>query len=111
MFRNEQNRYPERTKEEIENACPFCHGNCNCRTCLQADVVVKVCCSNAFILIFFLYLESLRKCSLHKVKKYSSCNRLGATKKMRTSDCKGHFICYTKLCPFSGMSKRSRILS
>ncbi|PSS32329.1 Lysine-specific demethylase [Actinidia chinensis var. chinensis] len=33
--------YPERTKEEIENACPFCHGNCNCRTCLQADVVVK----------------------------------------------------------------------
>ncbi|CAL5344150.1 unnamed protein product [Camellia sinensis] len=33
--------YPERTKEEIEKACPFCHGNCNCRACLQADVVVK----------------------------------------------------------------------
>ncbi|KAA8540045.1 hypothetical protein F0562_026737 [Nyssa sinensis] len=33
--------YPERTKKEVENACPFCHGNCNCKACLQADVVVK----------------------------------------------------------------------
>ncbi|XP_031116089.1 lysine-specific demethylase JMJ25 isoform X2 [Ipomoea triloba] len=30
--------YPERTNNEIENACPFCCGNCNCTTCLQGDI-------------------------------------------------------------------------
>ncbi|XP_052186260.1 uncharacterized protein LOC127797420 isoform X2 [Diospyros lotus] len=34
--------YPGRREEEIQNACPFCCGNCNCRACLQADVIVKV---------------------------------------------------------------------
>lgn len=33
--------YPERTKEEVEKACPFCRGNCNCRACLLANIVVK----------------------------------------------------------------------
>lgn len=33
--------YPERTKEEVEKACPFCWGNCNCRACLLANIVVK----------------------------------------------------------------------
>ncbi|XP_058183767.1 lysine-specific demethylase JMJ27-like isoform X1 [Rhododendron vialii] len=33
--------YPERTREELENACPFCCGNCNCIACLRGDVVVK----------------------------------------------------------------------
>ncbi|XAR71630.1 hypothetical protein NMG60_11017997 [Bertholletia excelsa] len=33
--------YPERTKEEIGNACPFCCGNCNCIACLRADVAGK----------------------------------------------------------------------
>ncbi|VFQ58255.1 unnamed protein product [Cuscuta campestris] len=33
--------YPEKTKEDIENACPFCCGNCNCTTCLQADITAK----------------------------------------------------------------------
>ncbi|XP_052186263.1 lysine-specific demethylase JMJ27-like [Diospyros lotus] len=32
--------YHER-KEEIENACPFCRGNCNCRSCLKANVTIK----------------------------------------------------------------------
>eukprot|EP00258_Populus_trichocarpa_P026526 XP_024442545.1 uncharacterized protein LOC7475185 [Populus trichocarpa] len=32
--------YPKRTHEEIEIACPFCRGNCNCRVCLKEDVVV-----------------------------------------------------------------------
>ncbi|KAJ6340646.1 hypothetical protein OIU77_008415 [Salix suchowensis] len=32
--------YPKRTQEEIEIACPFCRGNCNCRVCLKEDVVV-----------------------------------------------------------------------
>ncbi|XP_038682690.1 lysine-specific demethylase JMJ25 isoform X2 [Tripterygium wilfordii] len=29
------NWYPEKTREEIENACPFCCGNCNCKACLR----------------------------------------------------------------------------
>ncbi|KAI3735414.1 hypothetical protein L6452_14910 [Arctium lappa] len=33
--------YPERTKEEVKVACPYCRGNCNCRACLQANVIVK----------------------------------------------------------------------
>ncbi|KAJ6969661.1 hypothetical protein NC653_034252 [Populus alba x Populus x berolinensis] len=33
-------KYPKRTHEEIEIACPFCRGNCNCRVCLKEDVVV-----------------------------------------------------------------------
>ncbi|KAL2550787.1 lysine-specific demethylase JMJ25-like [Forsythia ovata] len=33
--------YPERTKEEIVKSCPFCCGNCNCKFCLQAVVLVK----------------------------------------------------------------------
>ncbi|CAH9111105.1 unnamed protein product [Cuscuta europaea] len=34
--------YPERTKKDIENACPFCCSNCNCSACLQADITAKV---------------------------------------------------------------------
>ncbi|KAI3818984.1 hypothetical protein L1987_12806 [Smallanthus sonchifolius] len=33
--------YPERTREEVEVACPYCRGNCNCGACLQANVIVK----------------------------------------------------------------------
>ncbi|KAF5772248.1 putative transcription factor C2H2 family [Helianthus annuus] len=33
--------YPERTKAEVKVACPYCRGNCNCRTCLEANVIVK----------------------------------------------------------------------
>lgn len=33
--------YPERTTEEVEKACPFCRGNCSCRACLRANIVVK----------------------------------------------------------------------
>ncbi|XP_050235634.1 uncharacterized protein LOC126685737 isoform X2 [Mercurialis annua] len=33
--------YPEKTREQIEIACPFCRGNCNCRICLKEDVAVK----------------------------------------------------------------------
>ncbi|KAL8217880.1 hypothetical protein R6Q57_021253 [Mikania cordata] len=33
--------YPERTKEEVKVACPYCRGNCNCGACLQANVIVK----------------------------------------------------------------------
>ncbi|KAL7589778.1 lysine-specific demethylase JMJ27 [Lactuca sativa] len=33
--------YPERTKEEVKDACPYCRGNCNCRACLQANVIIK----------------------------------------------------------------------
>lgn len=33
--------YPERTKKEIKDACPYCRGNCNCRACLQANVIIK----------------------------------------------------------------------
>ncbi|KAJ7965343.1 Lysine-specific demethylase JMJ25 [Quillaja saponaria] len=32
--------YPEKTREEIEVACPFCVGNCNCRVCLKKGVPV-----------------------------------------------------------------------
>ncbi|XP_020549011.1 uncharacterized protein LOC105160354 [Sesamum indicum] len=35
--------YPQSMKEEVEKLCPFCCGNCNCRACLQADVLIKGC--------------------------------------------------------------------
>nr|XP_043633548.1 uncharacterized protein LOC122604737 isoform X2 [Erigeron canadensis] len=35
------NWYPERTKKDVKVACPYCRGNCNCRACLHANVVVK----------------------------------------------------------------------
>lgn len=35
-----ENWYPEKTREDIEIACPFCRGNCNCRVCLQEDLIV-----------------------------------------------------------------------
>ncbi|XP_015573214.2 lysine-specific demethylase JMJ25 isoform X1 [Ricinus communis] len=34
--------YPEKTWEQIEIACPFCRGNCNCRLCLKEDAVALV---------------------------------------------------------------------
>ncbi|XP_021763956.1 uncharacterized protein LOC110728617 [Chenopodium quinoa] len=33
--------YPERTREEVREACPFCRGNCNCKICLQEKLVMK----------------------------------------------------------------------
>ncbi|KAL9163121.1 hypothetical protein ABFS82_06G020800 [Erythranthe guttata] len=35
--------YPKMTKKEVKKACPFCSGNCNCKACLQADVLTKGC--------------------------------------------------------------------
>ncbi|XP_050387769.1 uncharacterized protein LOC126804052 isoform X2 [Argentina anserina] len=32
--------YPEKTKEDIEIACPYCRANCNCRICLKEDLDV-----------------------------------------------------------------------
>ncbi|CBI23011.3 unnamed protein product, partial [Vitis vinifera] len=32
--------YPEKTREDIRNACPFCRCICNCRMCLKQDLVV-----------------------------------------------------------------------
>ncbi|KAJ7951311.1 lysine-specific demethylase JMJ25 [Quillaja saponaria] len=33
--------YPEKTRKEVENACPFCCGNCNCKACLREVPEVK----------------------------------------------------------------------
>ncbi|MED6125296.1 hypothetical protein PIB30_067224 [Stylosanthes scabra] len=33
--------YPGKTREEVENACPFCSGNCNCKACLREVPVPK----------------------------------------------------------------------
>ncbi|KAJ4905535.1 Transcription factor jumonji (jmjC) domain-containing protein [Raphanus sativus] len=33
--------YPERTPEEVQTACPFCLGNCNCRACLREPLLLK----------------------------------------------------------------------
>ncbi|KNA17553.1 hypothetical protein SOVF_078840 [Spinacia oleracea] len=33
--------YPERTRKEVQEACPFCRGNCNCKACLQEKLVMK----------------------------------------------------------------------
>ncbi|KAF5450417.1 hypothetical protein F2P56_030772 [Juglans regia] len=30
--------YPEKTREDVEMACPFCRGICNCRVCLKDDL-------------------------------------------------------------------------
>ncbi|KAL7203170.1 hypothetical protein ACSBR2_016474 [Camellia fascicularis] len=35
--------YPEKTREDVENACPVCCGNCNCKACLREYLFVKVC--------------------------------------------------------------------
>ncbi|KAK9122046.1 hypothetical protein Syun_019663 [Stephania yunnanensis] len=32
------NWYPGKTKEEIENKCPVCCGNCNCKACLRLNI-------------------------------------------------------------------------
>ncbi|GMJ06369.1 hypothetical protein HRI_004306100 [Hibiscus trionum] len=32
--------YPEKTREDVETACPFCQGNCNCRLCLRKKLAV-----------------------------------------------------------------------
>ncbi|XP_022147262.1 lysine-specific demethylase JMJ25 isoform X2 [Momordica charantia] len=32
--------YPDRTREDVENACPFCRGHCNCKACLREFVEV-----------------------------------------------------------------------
>ncbi|OVA06274.1 zinc finger protein [Macleaya cordata] len=32
--------YPEKKREEIEIACPVCCGNCNCKACLRAELVI-----------------------------------------------------------------------
>lgn len=33
--------YPKRKKKEVKESCPFCCGNCNCKACLQANVLKK----------------------------------------------------------------------
>ncbi|KAK7293879.1 hypothetical protein RJT34_16756 [Clitoria ternatea] len=32
--------YPNKAREEIKSACPFCLRNCNCRVCLKDDIIV-----------------------------------------------------------------------
>nr|XP_011468932.1 PREDICTED: lysine-specific demethylase JMJ25-like isoform X3 [Fragaria vesca subsp. vesca] len=34
--------YPGKSREDFENACPFCCGNCNCKACLR-EFLVKPC--------------------------------------------------------------------
>ncbi|XP_038684963.1 uncharacterized protein LOC119984887 isoform X3 [Tripterygium wilfordii] len=34
--------YPDKTRKDVEIACPFCCGNCNCRLCLKEDLAVLV---------------------------------------------------------------------
>ncbi|XP_073145799.1 lysine-specific demethylase JMJ27-like isoform X2 [Henckelia pumila] len=33
--------YPKRKRKEVRESCPFCCGNCNCRACLQEDVLKR----------------------------------------------------------------------
>ncbi|XP_057721660.1 lysine-specific demethylase JMJ27 isoform X2 [Arachis stenosperma] len=33
--------YPGKTRKEVENACPFCSGNCNCKACLREVPVLR----------------------------------------------------------------------
>ncbi|XP_061372854.1 lysine-specific demethylase JMJ27 [Gastrolobium bilobum] len=33
--------YPGKTWEEVENVCPFCWGNCNCKACLREVPVLR----------------------------------------------------------------------
>ncbi|PSS26276.1 Lysine-specific demethylase [Actinidia chinensis var. chinensis] len=35
--------YPGKARQEIENVCPFCCGNCNCKACLREYLFVKSC--------------------------------------------------------------------
>ncbi|KAH9603602.1 hypothetical protein KSS87_015978 [Heliosperma pusillum] len=36
--------YPGKTVKEVQEACPFCCGNCNCRYCLQDSLVLEASC-------------------------------------------------------------------
>ncbi|XP_074319838.1 uncharacterized protein LOC141656727 isoform X2 [Silene latifolia] len=36
--------YPGKTMKEVQEACPFCRGNCNCRYCLQDSLVLEASC-------------------------------------------------------------------
>lgn len=37
-----ENRYPTMSEDDIEEACPFCRGNCNCHACLRRTGTVKI---------------------------------------------------------------------
>ncbi|KAK0592083.1 hypothetical protein LWI29_012970 [Acer saccharum] len=37
------NWYHPKTREEVQKACPYCCGNCNCKACLREVVPVKHC--------------------------------------------------------------------
>ncbi|KAF3432815.1 hypothetical protein FNV43_RR23917 [Rhamnella rubrinervis] len=39
--------YPDKTRKDIEVACPYCRGNCNCRICLKEDLVFLAGCQEA----------------------------------------------------------------
>ncbi|XP_051180603.1 lysine-specific demethylase JMJ27 isoform X3 [Lolium perenne] len=34
--------YPHLTESDFVNSCPFCRNNCNCKTCLRADIIQKI---------------------------------------------------------------------
>ncbi|KAF0934405.1 hypothetical protein E2562_025022 [Oryza meyeriana var. granulata] len=34
--------YPHLTEDDFENCCPVCRNNCNCKTCLRANIINKV---------------------------------------------------------------------
>ncbi|KAG8076468.1 hypothetical protein GUJ93_ZPchr0006g46367 [Zizania palustris] len=33
--------YPHLTEDDFENFCPFCRNNCNCKTCLRTNIIIK----------------------------------------------------------------------
>ncbi|KAE9452472.1 hypothetical protein C3L33_15629, partial [Rhododendron williamsianum] len=57
-----ENWYPDTKEEAIAEACPVCHGNCNCKACLRSDAYLKelnsseVKISEAEKVCHFLYL-------------------------------------------------------
>lgn len=51
------NRYPGKTRENFENACPFCCGNCNCKACLR-EFLVKV--GSLFLFLSALSSETIK---------------------------------------------------
>ena len=53
LWHHLKNRYPHLTEDDFVNSCPFCRNNCNCKTCLRANIVHKVCLT--FCVSFLIY--------------------------------------------------------
>ncbi|KAK8701594.1 hypothetical protein V6N13_019981 [Hibiscus sabdariffa] len=61
--------YSHTPLEEIEKACPACHGSCNCKACIRGDNMIKVRIQEIPVLDKLQYHYSLLSSMLPVIKK------------------------------------------